>query len=268
MKVITWNVNSIRMRLGRVRALLLRHRPDVLALQEVKVPAALFPAAEIEELGYRAAVFGQAGRNGVALLSPHPLEAVERGFPGDPVPEQARVIAATVQGLRLIDVYVVNGRAVGTPEYEIKLRWLEAFAAWLRVEHRPQEPLLVVGDFNVTPDDRDVHDPERWRDRNLCSRPERERLRALLDWGLVDLLRQHQGGPGPFTWWDYREGAFHRGWGLRLDLALGTRPVAERCLEVAVDRDERRPTSGEGKPSDHAPVIVTLGDLPGADRAG
>ncbi len=213
-------------------------------------------------------MFGQAGRNGVALLSRRPLTAVERGFPGDPAPEQARVIAATVDGLRLIDVYVVNGRAVGTPEYELKLRWLDAFRSWMRSAHRPEEPLLVVGDFNITPDDRDVHDPERWRGLNLCSRPERERLHALLEWGLVDLLRLHRGGPGPFTWWDYREGAFHRGWGLRLDLALATRPVAQRCQEVEVDREERKPTSGEGRPSDHAPVIVTLGDPLGAGRIG
>jgi exodeoxyribonuclease-3 len=258
MKVITWNVNSIRMRLERTRALVLRYRPEVLALQEVKVSSDLFPTADFQELGYGAAVFGQAGRNGVALLSSRSLEAIGRGFPGDPVPEQARVVAATIDGLRVVNVYVVNGRAVGAAEYELKLRWLDAFVAWICTEHRPEDPLLVVGDFNIAPDDRDVHDPERWRGLNLCSQPERERLQTLLDWGLVDLLRLHEPGPGPFTWWDYREGAFHRGWGLRLDLALATRPIAGRCVGVQVDRGERRPTAGQGKPSDHAPVIVTL----------
>ena len=169
------------------------------------------------------------------------------------------MVSGTVDGVRIVDVYVVNGRAVGTPEYEQKLRWLDTLTAWLRTAHDPGEPLLVVGDFNVVPEDRDVHDPERWRGQNLCSEPERERIGALLDWGFVDLMRLHETGPGPFSWWDYREGVFHRGWGLRLDLALGTRPVAERCTEVCVDRDERKPTFGEGKPSDHAPVIVTLG---------
>ena len=124
-------------------------------------------------------------------------------------------------------------------------------------EHDPGS-LLIVGDFNVAPEDRDVHDPELWRGSNLCSEAERERVGNLLGWGLVDLLRVHQAGPGPFTWWDYRAGAFHRGWGLRIDLALGTSAVAERCTEVLVDRDERKPTFGEGKPSDHAPLVVSL----------
>jgi exodeoxyribonuclease-3 len=258
MKIVTWNVNSIRMRLSRAKQLLLRRAPDLLCLQELKVADQVFPASEFEELGYRAVVYGQAGRNGVAMLSRLPLVDVARGFAGDPLPEQARVVAGTLDGVRIVDVYVVNGRAVGTPEYEQKLRWLDALIEWLRMEHDPREPMLVVGDFNVAPGDRDVHDPERWRGQNLCSEPERERLRGLLDWGLIDLLRLHEAGPGPFTWWDYREGAFHRGWGLRLDLALGTRPVADRCTDVRVDRDERKPTFGEGKPSDHAPLIVTL----------
>ena len=130
--------------------------------------------------------------------------------------------------------------------------------AWLRAQHDPSDPLLMVGDFNVAPEDADVHDPERWRGRNLASEPERERIRALLGWGLVDLMRQHHEGPGPFTFWDYRAGAFHRGWGLRIDLALATEPVADRCAGVSFDRDERKTTFGEGKPSDHAPVIVDL----------
>jgi exodeoxyribonuclease-3 len=192
------------------------------------------------------------------MLSRSPLADAARGFPGDPLPDQARVVAGTLDGIRVIDVYVVNGRAVGTPEYEQKLAWLDALLDWLRQGRGPAEPALVVGDFNVTPDDRDVHDPDLWRGQNLCSEPERDRIRALLDWGFVDLMRLHEPGPGPFSWWDYRAGAFHRGWGLRLDLVLGTPPVAERCLEVRVDRDERKPTFGEGKPSDHAPVVLTL----------
>jgi exodeoxyribonuclease-3 len=257
-KIITWNVNSIRMRLARVEALLLRHRPDVLALQELKVTADLFPGSSIRDLGWDSAAHLQTGRNGVGLLSRTSLVDVSEGFVGDPVPDQARVVAATIDGLRIVNAYVVNGRAVGTPEYDLKLRWLDAFGDWIRSTHDPGEPLVIVGDFNVAPEDGDVHDPELWRGANLCTEAERDRVRSLLDWGMVDLMRLHEPGPGPFTWWDYRAGAFHRGWGLRLDLALATRPVAERCTEVRVERDERKPTFGEGKPSDHAPVIVSL----------
>ena len=259
MKIITWNVNSIRARMPRAEALLRRHRPDLLSIQEVKVQTALFPRAPFEALGYMAAVYGQAQRNGVALLSLAPLRDVKLGFPGDPVPDQARVISATTaDGLQVVNVYVVNGKTVGSPEYLTKLGWLEAFRAWIGREFDAGKPLLVVGDFNVAPEDRDVYDPERWRGKNLCSEPERERLGALTGWGLVDLMRLHLSGPGPYTWWDYRLGALHRGWGLRIDLALGTAAVARRCSQVSVDRDERKPTFGEGKPSDHAPVIVTL----------
>lgn len=258
MKVITWNVNSIRMRLARTKALLRRHEPDVLCLQELKMAEEAFLAEEFASLGYRSAVFSHAGRDGVAILSTEPLTDVTRGFAGDPAPDQARVLSGSVAGIRIVNLYVVNGVAVGTPQYDLKLRWLDALSAWLRSEQEPSDPILAVGDFNVTPEDADVHDPEKWRGLNLASEPERERIRALLSWGLVDLMRLHHDGPGPFTYWDYRAGAFHRGWGLRLDLALGTRPVADRCTDVWVERDERKPTFGEGKPSDHAPVILTL----------
>jgi exodeoxyribonuclease-3 len=188
-KLVTWNVNSVKMRLARTKGVLLRHGPDVLALQELKASAERFPSAEFQELGYRVAVHGQAGRNGVALLSRGSITDVADGFSGDPVPDQARVVAATIDGVRIVNLYVVNGRAVGTTDYELKLRWLDAFGAWIRAEHDPGDPLLVVGDFNVAPEDRDVHDPTRWRGSNLCSEAERERVGALLDWGLVDLLR-------------------------------------------------------------------------------
>jgi exodeoxyribonuclease III len=257
-KVITWNVNSVRARLPRVTALLARFRPDLACLQEIKTSTEEFPAAEFAAAGYQAAVYGQAGRNGVAVLSRTPLAGVARGFAGDPAPDQARVLSVTAGGMRVVTVYVVNGRQVGTAEYELKLRWLDALTTWLRDAYRPASPLLVLGDFNVAPDDRDVYDPVAWRGRNLCSEPERRRVHALLDWGLTDLGRVGQPGPGPYTFWDYRQGAFHRGWGLRIDLALATAPVAARCTAVTVDRDERRPTAGEGKPSDHAPVIITL----------
>jgi len=264
MKIITWNVNSVRARLPRVLALLERHRPDLLCLQETKVVDEAFPAAALAGHGWHAEVHGQKTYNGVALIGRAgiALEQVQRGFPRDPAPQQTRAISAALGGLRVVDLYVVNGQAVGGEKYDLKLRWLDALAGWLRQDHDPAQPLLLLGDFNIAPDDRDVHDPALWRGRLLCSDAERERLRTLQDWGLSDLLRLHTAEGGVHTWWDYRAGAFARGLGLRIDLALGTRPVAERCLAVEVDREERKKSSGEGSPSDHAPVIVTLRDGP------
>ena len=257
-KIITWNVNSIRQRLARAVALIERHQPDILCLQETKTTDEGFPAAEFEDLGLHVAHHGQDnGRNGVAILSRRAPVSVERGFEGDPLPEQARAITTVASGLRVVNLYVVNGKTVSAPEYAMKLRWLDAMVAWVRA-FDDGTPTVIVGDFNVAPADDDVHDPSLWRGENLASEPERERVRALLDIGMVDLLRLHHDGPGPFTWWDYRAGAFHRGWGLRIDLAIASDSLAARCTVVEVDRNERKPTAGEGKPSDHAPVIVTL----------
>ncbi|MDP9184326.1 MAG: exodeoxyribonuclease III, partial [Actinomycetota bacterium] len=197
--------------------------------------------------------------NGVAILSRVGLEEVHTGFANDPIPEQSRVIAARAGDMHVVCVYVVNGKAVGEPAYETKLQWLDALGGWLSTTYDTSSPLVVAGDFNIAPDDRDVWDPALWAGQNLASDPERERLRNLFDWGLTDLGRAHAGDvTGPFSYWDYKAGAFHKGWGLRIDLALGTAPVAERLKDVMVERDERKPTFGEGKPSDHAPVIVTL----------
>ena len=258
MKVVTWNVNSVRTRLPRLLALLERHEPDVVCLQETKVTDGVFPREELEAAGWTLTAFGQKTYNGVAFLSREEPAAVERGFPDDPVPEQARVISADFGGLRVVDAYVVNGKAVGDEKYDIKLRWLDAFCAWIRGQHDPARPLIVVGDFNIAPEERDVHDPERWRGKVLCSDEERARLQGMLDWGLQDLQRLHTQEDGLYTWWDYRMGAFRRGWGLRIDLMLGTAPVAAACTGVEIDREERKESTGEGKPSDHAPVIATL----------
>lgn len=259
MKVVTWNVNSVRQRLPRLLALLDRHQPDVVCLQETKVEAAAFPLMELGAAGYEAATQGQRAYNGVAILSRVGLDDVRLGFEGDPVPEQSRVISAVAGGVRAICVYVVNGKSVDDPAYGTKLAWLDALRSWLAASFDPADPIVICGDFNVTPDDRDVWDMDLWRGKNLASEPERERLRALLDWGLTDLGRRAAGDvQGPFTFWDYTQGAFHRGWGLRIDLALGTAPIAEQLQSAEVDREERKPTSGEGKPSDHAPLVVTL----------
>jgi exodeoxyribonuclease-3 len=258
-KVITWNVNSIRQRLPRLLALLQRHQPDVVCLQETKVEDTEFPTMEIAAAGYEVATLGQRGYNGVAIVSRAGLEDVRTGFTGDPGPEQSRVVAAKAGDLHVVSVYVVNGKMVGDPAYETKLAWLDAFRVWLEATFDPGAPLVVAGDFNIAPDDRDVWDPALWAGQNLASDPERERLRGFFGWGLTDLGRSHAGDvTGPFSYWDYKAGAFHKGWGLRIDLALGTAPVLARLQDVMVERDERKPTFGEGKPSDHAPVIVTL----------
>lgn len=261
MRLVTWNVNSVKQRLPRLLAMLQRHDPDVVCLQETKVSDDEFPHDEVASVGFRAAAFGQRAYNGVAILTRDGLAETACGFHGDPVSDSCRVISGRVEGIPIVCVYAVNGKAVGDPAYEIKLAWFDAFAAWLEATFDPAEPLVVAGDFNVTPDDRDVHDPDAWRGRNLASEPERERIRRILDWGLVDLGRTAAGDVvGPFTFWDYRAGAFHRGWGLRLDLVLATAPIADRLGSVEVDRNERKPTSGEGKPSDHAPLVVTWTD--------
>ncbi len=260
MKLVTWNVNSIRQRLPRLLALLERHEPDVVCMQETKVEDDVFPALELLAAGYESAILGQRAYNGVAIVSRAGLQDVRTGFEGDPVPEQSRVLSALVDGVRVVCVYVVNGKAVGDPAYETKLAWLDALAAWLARSFDPNDPLVVCGDFNVTPDDRAVWDADLWRGKNLASEPERDRLRSLRSWGLVDLAERAAGEEAPpFTFWDYTAGAFHKGWGLRIDLALATEPLATRLVSVQVDRNERKPTAGEGKPSDHAPVIVTFG---------
>ena len=259
MRLVTWNVNSIRQRLPRLLAMLERHAPDVVCLQETKVEDHDFPTMEIASAGYDCAVLGQRAYNGVAILSRAGLDDVRTGFDDDPVPEQSRVVSALAGDLRVVCVYVVNGKAVGDPAYGTKLAWLDALGAWLAASFDPTDPLVVAGDFNVAPDDRDVWDADLWRGQNLASEPERARLRALFDWGLTDLGRISAGDvTGPFSFWDYQAGAFHKGWGLRIDLALGTAPVRDRLDDVFVERDERKPTFGEGKPSDHAPVVVTL----------
>jgi exodeoxyribonuclease-3 len=261
MRLVTWNVNSIRQRLPRLLALLARHEPDVVCLQETKVADDDFPIEPLHTAGYGALSHGQGGRNGVAIVSRLPLEEIARGLPDGPVPGDARVLAARAGDVMVASIYAVNGKEVGDPAYEVKLAWYEALAAWTLATIDVTAAAVLAGDFNVTPDDRDVHDPDVWRGRNLASEPERDRLRTLLDAGLVDLGRRSAGDvAGPFTYWDYRMGAFHRGWGLRIDLALGTAPIADRLVSVAVDREERKPTSGEGKPSDHAPLIVDLRD--------
>jgi exodeoxyribonuclease-3 len=258
MRLVTWNVNSLRARLPRVLAMLEREQPDFVCLQETKTIDEEFPFAELENAGYRAVSYGQRPFNGVAILSRSEPDIVERGFPNDPVPDEARVITARFGPLSVVSAYVVNGRDLRDPMYQIKLEWLSALHRWIADSFDPAGEVVVAGDFNIAPGVRDVYDPVALAGHVHCSDPERDRLKRLMDWGLTDLLRFLTEDAGIFTWWDYRGGAFHRGLGLRIDLILGTMPLASRCTDVRVDRNERRPTAGEGKPSDHAPVIATF----------
>jgi exodeoxyribonuclease-3 len=253
-KIATWNVNSIRVRLGRVVAWLGREQPDVACLQELKVTDDAFPRAELAAAGYESACHGQKTYNGVAIVSRVPLHDVSPGLgDGDPDPE-ARLIAATVGGVRVVSAYIPNGQVVGSEKWAYKLRWLERLRAWVAARADPDAPLVLCGDFNVAPDDRDVARPEEWRDTVLCHEDARTALRALTAWGLVDTVRLHHTGAGPFTWWDYRMLGFPKNNGLRIDHILATRSLAARCTAAYVDRDERK-----GKqPSDHAPVVAVF----------
>ena len=253
MDIVTWNVNSLRARMPRVLEFLERANPDVVCLQETKVVDELFPREPLEELGYHVAIHGQKTYNGVAILSRSPIEDVTTGIPGTDHPE-ARVIAGVVDGVMLLNLYVVNGKEVGADKYDYKLGWMGDVAGYVAERFPMDERVVVTGDFNVTFDDRDVYDPEKWRDKILCSQPERDALARIMEPGLGDALRKHTDEAGIYTWWDFRTFGFKRGNGLRIDHFLLSPPALDACTEVVVDLEAR----GGEKPSDHAPVICTL----------
>ncbi len=254
MLIATWNINSIRMRLARLQQWLERRRPDVVCLQETKVVDEDFPLDLLRALGYQCSFRGEKSYNGVAILSLVPPAELEASLPGDGPDAPRRFLAGTIGGIRIINVYAPNGSEVGSDKYAFKLDWYRRLRRHLDERAHPQEKVLVCGDFNVAPEDRDVWDPEQWRGQILCSDPERGAFRELLAWGLTDTLRMLRPEPGIYTWWDYRGGAFHRGWGLRIDHILMSAPLAQQCALVEIDREERK---GE-KPSDHAPVVATI----------
>ena len=255
MKLATWNVNSIRQRLPHVLDWLGANEPDVLALQEIKAEADKFPLAEIEASGYRCVLSGQKAYNGVALISRDEPADVIVDIP-DFADEQRRVIAASYGDTRIINVYVPNGQSVGSDKYAYKLGWLDALPGWLEDELKKYKRLAMVGDFNIAPEDRDVHDPELWRDQVLCSGPERERLAALLELGLVDTFRLFEQPEQSFSWWDYRQMGFRLNRGLRIDLILASRALAAGCSATLIDKLPRKLE----KPSDHAPVLAVFRD--------
>lgn len=257
MRVASWNVNSLKVRLPQVLDWLAANSPDVLGLQETKLVDAVFPTEAIRAAGYEVSFSGQPTYNGVALLTRAPQTDIVTGLHGLDDP-QRRVLGATIDGVRVFNLYVPNGQAVGSDKYEYKLGWLEALRAVLEAERARHERIIVMGDFNIAPDDRDVHDPAAWAGKVLCSEPERAAFERILALGFADTFRLFEQPEAIYSWWDYRAGGFRRNHGLRIDLVLATRPLAGSCRRSWVDIEPRR----NERPSDHAPALTEF-DLTG-----
>jgi len=255
MRIASWNVNSLNVRLPHLEKWLGEAQPDIVGIQETKLDDARFPDAALAALGYRSVFSGQKTYNGVAILARHQtLDDIQIGIPGF-ADEQKRVIAATVNGIRIVNLYVVNGQDVGTDKYAYKLRWLDAVHDWLSQELKQYPQLVVLGDFNIAPDARDVHDADIWNDTHiLTSTAERGALQRLLSLGLHDAFRMHHQDAGQFSWWDYRQAGFRRNLGLRIDLTLVSDALKSKTTSAGIDRE---PRTWE-RPSDHTPVWVEL----------
>jgi exodeoxyribonuclease-3 len=251
MKIATWNVNSLKVRLPHVLDWLAASEADVLCLQETKLTDENFPEAEIEAAGYHVIYSGQKTYNGVAIISKQEASNVITDVPGLDDP-QRRILGATIGGVRVLNLYVVNGQEVGSEKYAHKLFWLEKVTDHIREQLAQHERFVVVGDFNIAPDDRDVHDPEAWHERILCSTPERGALKKILALGLSDTFRLFDQEEKSFSWWDYRAAAFRRNMGLRIDLVLTSKTLSDACTACYIDKEPRRLE----RPSDHTPVIA------------
>jgi exodeoxyribonuclease-3 len=250
-RLATWNVNSLKIRLPHLLDWLASAKPDAMCLQETKTEDRNFPLAEIEAAGYRVVYSGQKTYNGVAILARSPLSAVAHGIPGF-ADDLKRVIAATVGDVRILCLYAPNGQEPGSEKYAYKLRWYSALTDWLRSE--VGKKLAVLGDLNIAPEARDVHDPKRWEGKIHFSEPEREAFRALIGLGFKDAFRLFEQPEKQFTWWDYRLAAFQRGWGLRIDHILLSPELARRCTACSIDTAPRKLE----RPSDHTPVVAEL----------
>lgn len=253
MKLVTWNVNSLKVRLPQVLQWLETNPVDVLCLQETKLTDDKFPQAEIEAAGYQVVFSGQKTYNGVAILSRHAIENVQKNNPLFDDAQQ-RIIAATIQGMRIICAYVPNGQALDSEKYPYKLSWLASLREWIAQEMSNHTSLALLGDYNIAPEDRDVHDPAAWEGQNLVSPPERAALQALLDLGLKDSFRLFEQAEKSFSWWDYRQLGFRLNKGVRIDHILLSAQLASRCTSCTIDKTPRK----WEQPSDHAPVIATL----------
>lgn len=266
MKIMSWNVNSVRVRHDRLLAVLERHRPDVLCLQELKTEDKGFPFEAVRAAGYHAVMAGQKTYNGVALLSRVEPSEVLRGLDDGVDDPQARLISAVYEGVRVVCVYVPNGSTMGSEKWAYKQAWYARLRAWLERHATPETPLALCGDFNVSFDERDVKDVAAWADSVLFHPEARALLENITAWGLVDTFRQHQAEGGHYSWWDYRGGSWQKNDGLRIDFVLATKPLSERCTAAGIDKDERKPPKkpAEGEPaadnpSDHAPVWAEFG---------
>jgi exodeoxyribonuclease-3 len=251
MKIATWNVNSLNVRLPHVLEWLASAEPDVLVLQEIKQVSEAFPEASFVEAGYQAVASGQKTYNGVAVISRKPSADQVTDFPGFEDP-QRRILASTIDGVRVINLYVPNGHSVGSEKYQYKLGWLAALNVFLKDQLKTHDKLVVLGDFNIAPEDRDVYDAEKWGDDILCSPLEREALGELLSLGLTDVYRNFEQPEKAFSWWDYRRAGFQRNAGLRIDLILTSDTMTAACQASYIDRE---PRTWE-RPSDHTPVIA------------
>lgn len=251
MKIATWNINSINVRLPHVLDWLAYAKPDVLALQETKMTDDKFPQSEIEAAGYHVCFAGQKTYNGVAIISKTTAGEVVTDIPklDDP---QRRILAATIDGIRIVNLYVPNGSAVGSEKYDYKLNWLHQMQHYLQQQLADYNDVIVLGDFNIAPEDADVHDPEEWQDCVLVSKKERAALQAILNHGYRDVFRQFDQPEKSFSWWDYRAAAFRRNRGLRIDLILASQAMAEKCQLSTIDKEPRT----WDRPSDHTPVIA------------
>ncbi len=255
MRIATWNVNSLKARLPKVTEWLERSRVDVLLMQETKLADDAAPEMAFRMSGYELAHHGEGRWNGVAIASRVGLAEVQRGFTGDVDPDGARFVNALCGGVRVASLYAPNGREVGSEFWLAKLRWFARLRAWLDARD-PVEPLVLGGDFNVAPTDLDVWDPAAFQGATHVTAEERAAFAALLDWGLVDVYREHHPEGGRFSWYDYRAGAFHKGQGMRIDHVLATRPLVARVTAAEIDREARK----NPIPSDHAPVLMDIAD--------
>ncbi len=253
LRIATWNVNSIAVRLPQLLEWLQTRQPEVVVLQETKVVDGKFPHAALAAAGWQAECFGQPTYNGVAVLTRIPALDVVRNIP-DFEDSQARVIAATIDGLRVVGAYFPNGQAPGTDKFAYKMAWLGGLETWLRKELQRYPALVLMGDFNIAPDDRDVYDPEAWRGQIHCTDEERAHFRTLVDLGMVDAFRLFEQPPKSWSWWDYRNLAFRRNQGLRIDHILASDALRARILQCSIDKESRR----HERPSDHAPVVAEL----------
>ncbi len=258
LSVATWNVNSVLARLPVVTRWLEKEKPSILCLQEIKCLSEKFPREEIEKAGYTSLIFGQPTYNGVAILVKNELagtiQNIQKGFPGEGEEAQKRLIEATIAGVKIINVYIPNGQAVGTDKYRFKLDWLENLRDYFDKTAKPEEPVLLCGDFNVAPADLDVYDPKVWEGKILFSQPEKDALNKLAFWGLSDSFRVLYPDKVQYTWWDYRQASFRRNLGLRIDHIWVSKPLMGKCLEVRADLEPRR----EERPSDHTPLVASF----------